>query len=770
MSSRVPSKQRFKAGFPSFVATGAVLLGSVLATTAPASGQARISQVGIGAGLTGNSADGKFIELYNAGPTPVSLVGKSLQWAATASSIPSNKKDLSGTIASHSYYLVRLTTETGTNDRYPNIYGIPFTADETYYLGSSTVTTPISVVGIASGKVILANTTTLFTTSGCAAPDAASVLDLVSWDDVPSNVGCYEGAAGMPVIAPMVFGYGVAAVTRRCGGLSDTNDNAADFVNTARPPRNSSYPANAESVPAVNAMTQLQTPYGRYFVTYEMNRQQWRAYQGQTVRFTAFAAPCSGTIASLTVNLSAVGGSATQTLYDDGSHGDVTAGDGLRTFDYVLPGPATAPLSTAANPQYLITYTATDSSGRVGLGRSPLVVDPVPPANDLCGNAQVIPGGPAPFFASVSGSNVSATSGTTTPMGACCAADHSCTVTLRPDCTGAYWKSGGVCSTTSLTCASEIGPDLASWIEAPFGGVKVPCAAGNGYGSTSRDVWFSYTPQVSFAYTISTCNTGTASDTVLTILDTCPPDETNNIPSALACNDAGCQATIFGSPATIIAFQMEAGTQYLIRLASFGSGMSILGGSYEMTITSSLYGACCTPTGVCTQGNRDQCTGNNVYQGDNTTCGTFLLCTGACCNPTTGACSITGPGNCNGDFASLGLGVSCNPNFCPQPAASACCRGATCTVLAAGNCVVSVGVAGATVSSVLDCNLGSMTTPCCYADYNKANGLSVQDIFDFLNDWFAGVAFANTGGDGVSGTLTVQNIFDFLGAWFAGGC
>jgi hypothetical protein len=41
----------------------------------------------------------------------------------------------------------------------------------------------------------------------------------------------------------------------------------------------------------------------------------------------------------------------------------------------------------------------------------------------------------------------------------------------------------------------------------------------------------------------------------------------------------------------------------------------------------------------------------------------------------------------------------------------------------------------------------------------------VQDIFDFLNGWFAGAAAADFNRDGV---IAVQDIFDFLNAWFAG--
>ncbi len=55
--------------------------------------------------------------------------------------------------------------------------------------------------------------------------------------------------------------------------------------------------------------------------------------------------------------------------------------------------------------------------------------------------------------------------------------------------------------------------------------------------------------------------------------------------------------------------------------------------------------------------------------------------------------------------------------------------------------------------------------PPCPADFNGANGLTVQDIFDFLAAWFAGTPTADF--NGVNG-ITVQDIFDFLSAWFAG--
>jgi hypothetical protein len=102
-----------------------------------------------------------------------------------------------------------------------------------------------------------------------------------------------------------------------------------------------------------------------------------------------------------------------------------------------------------------------------------------------------------------------------------------------------------------------------------------------------------------------------------------------------------------------------------------------------------------------------------------------------------------------------------------------CCRGATCnTSVSQDACVHGTGTAGAFFAAAgTSCNTGAVSnSPCCYANYNKANGITVQDIFDFLTDWFAGNNFAKVGSDGTTGGLTVQNIFDFLSDWFAGGC
>jgi hypothetical protein len=141
---------------------------------------------------------------------------------------------------------------------------------------------------------------------------------------------------------------------------------------------------------------------------------------------------------------------------------------------------------------------------------------------------------------------------------------------------------------------------------------------------------------------------------------------------------------------------------------------------------------------------------------------------GSCCDTSMG-CTMTAPGACTSP-SSFNQNGSCTPN---NPCtAGVCCRGATCNAtVSQASCAGNTLAGAAFVASSSTCNAAaSTTTPCCYADYNKVGGIGVQDIFDFLNDWFAASKFAVFGGDGVTGTPTVQNIFDFLNAWFAGGC
>jgi hypothetical protein len=146
-------------------------------------------------------------------------------------------------------------------------------------------------------------------------------------------------------------------------------------------------------------------------------------------------------------------------------------------------------------------------------------------------------------------------------------------------------------------------------------------------------------------------------------------------------------------------------------------------------------------------------------------------CVGACCQ-SDGSCTL-GAGSPTPVCASGALtpGGSCSPSPCTV-VAGVCCRGATCnSTITQSGCAGDSPAGAIFVSSASACNTGgSTTTPCCYADYNKSGTITVGDIFDYLNSWFAGSLYAKVGGDGTSGTLAVSDIFDFLNAWFAGGC
>jgi hypothetical protein len=149
----------------------------------------------------------------------------------------------------------------------------------------------------------------------------------------------------------------------------------------------------------------------------------------------------------------------------------------------------------------------------------------------------------------------------------------------------------------------------------------------------------------------------------------------------------------------------------------------------------------------------------------------FTVIGGGTCCASDGSCTFVAQANCIAP-AIWTTGGSCTPNVCPLPPAGVCCRGTTCsTSVTQANCTAAAPIGALFVTSSSLCNSGGSTiTPCCYADFNKNGTLQVQDIFDFLNSWFAGSLYAKMGGDGDSGTLAVQDIFDFLNAWFAGGC
>lgn len=206
------------------------------------------------------------------------------------------------------------------------------------------------------------------------------------------------------------------------------------------------------------------------------------------------------------------------------------------------------------------------------------------------------------------------------------------------------------------------------------------------------------------------------------------------------------------------------------------------------TTCNAFSGSCCyTPVGqtcgVCSIQTQIRCTDPTssgglagTWGGSGSTC-TPASCdiaySGACCAGTfclVAQCAAECTTTLGGVFQ--GGNTSCGPTTCGGAAPAACCRGATCAVVLQSACTVpGTSTAGISfLSSQTSCNAGGSTTsPCCHADYDKTGGIAVQDIFAYLNDWFASSSFAATGGDGTT-QPDVQSIFAFLNAWFSGGC
>lgn len=67
--------------------------------------------------------------------------------------------------------------------------------------------------------------------------------------------------------------------------------------------------------------------------------------------------------------------------------------------------------------------------------------------------------------------------------------------------------------------------------------------------------------------------------------------------------------------------------------------------------------------------------------------------------------------------------------------------------------------------NILNPQEGAVSRTDCPADYNLNGTVEVQDIFDFINGWFASDPHADTDD---SASLSVQDIFDFINLWLAG--
>jgi predicted extracellular nuclease len=301
-----------------------------------------ISQVYGGGGNSGAQYTNDYIELYNRGTTTVSLVGWSLQYASATGTgnfgaNSSQITPLSGSLAPGQYFLVQEAAGSGSPAPLPT----PDVTDST----------PINM-SATGGKVALAATSTSLGCNGgstaCSPAALALIVDLVGWD----GANFFEGSGAAPATSNTTADF------RNGNGSVDTDDNAADFTAGAPNPRNSMFPFAASGL----ANPALLTPGEMTLLT---------------VAVTPGANPISTGIA-VSCDLSPIGGSASQALFDDGTHGDQVAGDLTFSFNTTDSTPGAQNLAC----------TFSDAQGRSGTTTISLTLLTVLPIGTV--NGQVL--------------------------------------------------------------------------------------------------------------------------------------------------------------------------------------------------------------------------------------------------------------------------------------------------------------------------------------------------------------------------------------------
>jgi predicted extracellular nuclease len=292
----------------------------------PVPGDVVISQVYGGGGNTGATFKNDFIELYNRSANAISLTGWSVQYGSASNTSWASLTVLSGVIQPGYYYLIQEAAGAGGTVNLP-------TPDATGSIAMSAT----------SAKVALVNNSTLLP-AGC--PSGSNIMDLIGYGSAP----CSE-------TGPTAALTNTTAAIRKAGGATDTNNNSADFDIGIPTPHNSSgnpfgYGAASPSAPFPGMSTLLTV----------------------TV-IPGYQPPSTGL--AVTCDLTAIGGSATQALYDNGTNGDVIPNN--NTFSYL----ATVGSNTTSGAKSL-TCTISDTqvrSANATIGLSVGVILPIGTVN-----------------------------------------------------------------------------------------------------------------------------------------------------------------------------------------------------------------------------------------------------------------------------------------------------------------------------------------------------------------------------------------------------
>ncbi|CAN5739622.1 hypothetical protein BH20ACI4_BH20ACI4_19240 [soil metagenome] len=240
-----------------------------------------------------------FVELFNRSSSPVSLNGMSVQYSFAGSSSWAVTTLPNVTLAPGQYFLIQFAQSADGS-------GAPLpTPDST----GSTNMHP------TNGKAAVVNSTTAL--SGACPITNPSIIDFLGY----GTGGCFEGSA-------QVNGMSITVSAMRNGmGCFDTDQNASDFSVVAPAPRNTaSATTNCGTIAIPLSGSGSANPN--------------TVAPNQTVLLTVSVTPADtppSTGIGVTANLTTIEGPASQTLFDDGTNGDVTPNDNVFSFSYLIP-------------------------------------------------------------------------------------------------------------------------------------------------------------------------------------------------------------------------------------------------------------------------------------------------------------------------------------------------------------------------------------------------------------------------------------------------
>jgi uncharacterized protein len=190
----------------------AALIAGLCAPALAASPDLVISQVYGGGGNASATYQNDFVEIFNRGASPVSLAGKSIQYASSTGTSWTNKVDLPAvTLDAGQYFLVKLFSQAAVGAVLP----------------AQDATGSINMSG-STGKIALVSNTVVLT--GTNPAGGATVIDMLGW----GGANGFEGA-------PAAVTSNTTA-SRRVNACVDSDVNSSDFASVTPTPRNTSSP------------------------------------------------------------------------------------------------------------------------------------------------------------------------------------------------------------------------------------------------------------------------------------------------------------------------------------------------------------------------------------------------------------------------------------------------------------------------------------------------------------------------------------------------